>query len=291
MQSGKVSGKFPMLLFHCPEQHIYIHTDAGFISNILQLFLKLHESYAPNYTDMAACIFHKSRMVVKLRESSRWKLEKSRRVTSSYMRKHLLDLIASCSGLRCSFQGAADCSQLLYNTVMKHAVPLPLRGPGLLLWKQTFSAHPSQQVVVHLSTLSVCVCVGVCNVSIGRSQERNTPCGMTSLLRADAAVSRKWPWEICSSISRYGLLIPLSKETHFLHTLCYWVHILCVCVFLSVNLLTFLQCTQWPLFEMIGHFTPSIHNFRTLFSHPGGRSSCQTFFQWLCVHTHLTNNA
>ena len=47
VQSGKVSGKIPMLLFHCPEQHIYTHTDAAFISNILQLLLKSHCNHLP----------------------------------------------------------------------------------------------------------------------------------------------------------------------------------------------------------------------------------------------------
>lgn len=58
-------------------------------------------------------------------------------------------------GLNCSIQGGADCSQLLYSTVMKNAVCLS--WTSLLLWTQTFSAHPPWQVVLRLSTFCVCV--------------------------------------------------------------------------------------------------------------------------------------
>lgn len=99
-----------------------------FIRNILQLFLKLHEYHLPQtaltWLHVFVLLAQDNGKTGKSSKSYRWKPEKSKRVTSSHIRKHLLDLITACSGPHRSFQRAADCSQLLYNTVMKHAAPL-----------------------------------------------------------------------------------------------------------------------------------------------------------------------
>lgn len=66
VQSGKVSGKIPMLLFHRPERHTLIHTNAAFImkQHALTFSHAAQKSSAPNCSDMAACIFDRRRMTV-----------------------------------------------------------------------------------------------------------------------------------------------------------------------------------------------------------------------------------
>lgn len=101
------------------------------------------------------------------------------------------------------------------------------------------------------SVILVRVSVAVCDMSIIRLQERNSAFGMTSSLRAEEVVSRKWPWRICSSVSGYGLLISFSKETHFLHSRCCWVYTW----FFFINLSNPLHSTQCPLYNGTCYFT------------------------------------
>lgn len=95
------------------------------------------------------------------------------KITPSHWRKHLLDLLVGCSGLL-----------------------IVLSSDGL--------AH-----FLHVGLFSICqldLCLhfrkmcDICIMSINRLQERNSVCGMTSLLRADMGISRRWPWLTWSSI-------------------------------------------------------------------------------------------
>lgn len=122
-----------------------------------------------------------------------------------------------------SFRGllmAPSCFKTLWGQ-MQHGCLLSVWARRC--WPQHL-LHIPQCDIICLLCAYVCHAI-VCNISIGRLQERNTPCGMTSMLTADVAVGRKWPWKICSVISRYCLPFFLpARKTHSLYTQCDWVH-------------------------------------------------------------------
>lgn len=110
----------------------------------------------------------------------------------------------SCSDLNWSFLKVADCVQLYFTTCslsLSTCAKTLAIDSNILCTSLTVCGTPSVDMLV----------AAICNVSICRSQERSTLCGMTSWSRADATVSRKWPWKSCSRLSRY-----FSQDGNFL---------------------------------------------------------------------------
>lgn len=134
-----------------------------------------------------------------------------------------------------------------------------------ILWR-SFAARCASSV--NFVSVYLCMCVGVCNISIDRLEERITPCGMASLLRADPAVSRKWPWGSYFSISRWSL-IPLRRESHTIFTPSATKYISHAC-FLFPNVFVFLcspssiahnaHCLKWLAILLHVHHITSEQN-------------------------------